>query len=489
MTSVRKSKRYSTVKKSELLAKKLEERRKKRKRKAEEEISPQEGSSEQNVETEEFFDTNEDLEWDSSADFEESHEDVENPAIYRRNTSTDYNLLEEPVGEIDQIWPPRNPSEEPTDPNLSIFDLPRGYSIESIIETLEDEVFEDLGNLFSAMDQGEYNRRFREVKVARENVRSSIEHFPVALVENLDSQGIDSERRAITDCVKIFNDKVSNLKVDLDGDEHEEDARRLSNLDKIKKEISDEVLTHKKLIGEKFESIKNAKDAAKKDAEKAVRDQEKAAEKAEKERLNELTKTEKKNKIEVRHSSILLSVNKLKTSVSALKPIDSLSDVEVKQAFSRVTEWKKEISKIKESKTQFDVDVVGVGLEQTKIDDLKSNFEELVKSFLQIQIDVEKADKERSLYLSHKPVKELSVYPAPFGGKANENVYKFKQKMIEAMEANQIAEKDKIEVLRKHLKGFPKDSISDDVNVKNVTEAFEILIKAFGNPSATWEAI
>ena len=339
------------------------------------------------------------------------------------------------------------------------------------------------------MDQGEYTRRFREVKVARENVRTSIENFPVALVENLDSQGIDSERRAIADCVKIFNDKVSNLKVDLDGDEHEEDARRLSNLDKINEEISDEVLTHKKLIGEKFESIKNAKDAAKKDAEKAVRDQEKAAEKAEKERLNELAKTEKKNKIEVRHSSILLSVNELKTSVSALKPIDSLSDVEVKQAFSRVTEWKKEISKIKESKTQFDVDVVGVGLEQTKIDDLKSNFEELVKSFLQIQIDVEKADKERSLYLSHKPVKELSVYPAPFGGKANENVYKFKQKMIEAMEANQIAEKDKIEVLRKHLKGFPKDSISDDVNVKNVTEAFEILIKAFGNPSATWESI
>ena len=55
--------------------------------------------------------------------------------------------------------------------------------------------------------------------------------------------------------------------------------------------------------------------------------------------------------------------------------------------------------------------------------------------------------------------------------------------MIEAMEANQIAEKDKIEVLRKHLKGFRKDSISDDVNIKNVGEAFDILIEASGNPS------
>lgn len=173
---------------------------------------------------------------------------------------------------------------------------------------------------------------------------------------------MDSERRALTDCVRIFNDKVSNLKVDLDCDEHEEDARRLSNLDKIRKEISAEVLTHKKLIGNKFESIKNSKDAAKKDAEKVVREQEKAAEKA-----------RKKKKTEVRHSSILASVNELKTNVSALKMIDSLSDVEVKQAFSKVTEWKKEIAKIKDCKTQFDEDVVGVSLEQTKIDQTMRN--------------------------------------------------------------------------------------------------------------------
>ena len=59
--------------------------------------------------------------------------------------------------------------------------------------------------------------------------------------------------------------------------------------------------------------------------------------------------------------------------------------------------------------------------------------------------------------------------------------------MIEAIEENQIAEKDKIEVLRKHLKGFPKESISDDVKVKNIEQAFNILIKAFGNPSGARE--
>ena len=60
--------------------------------------------------------------------------------------------------------------------------------------------------------------------------------------------------------------------------------------------------------------------------------------------------------------------------------IDSLSDVEVK--------------------AQLDEDVVGVGLEQTKMNNLKSKFEGLIKSFLQIQVNFEKAYKERSFFVT-----------------------------------------------------------------------------------------
>ena len=85
--------------------------------------------------------------------------------------------------------------------------------------------------------------------------------------------------------------------------------------------------------------------------------------------------------------------------------IETLSNRDAK-TFSKVTEWKKEISKIKDSKMKFDKDVVSVNIDQTKIDTL-----------LKIQSDVEKADKERALYLTHKPVKELAVYSEPFSGK------------------------------------------------------------------------
>ena len=88
-----------------------------------------------------------------------------------------------------------------------------------------------------------------------------------------------------------------------------------------------------------------------------------------------------------------------------------------------------------------------------------------------------------------KNVKDIAVYPSPFGGKPNKNVYTFKQEMLHALATNQIPERDKVKVLRKYLKGAPRDSIGDDTTVKTVDEAFAVLIRAFGNPSETWSSM
>ena len=88
-----------------------------------------------------------------------------------------------------------------------------------------------------------------------------------------------------------------------------------------------------------------------------------------------------------------------------------------------------------------------------------------------------------------KGVKDIAVYPSPFGGKPNKNVYTFKQEMLDALKTNQIPEKDKVKVLRKYLKGAPGESIGDETTVKSVDKAFTILIEAFGNPKETWSSI
>ena len=50
--------------------------------------------------------------------------------------------------------------------------------------------------------------------------------------------------------------------------------------------------------------------------------------------------------------------------------------------------------------------------------------------------------------------------------------------MLDALATNQIPERDKVEVLRKYLRGAPRESIGDDTTVKSVNEAFTILFEA-----------
>ena len=61
--------------------------------------------------------------------------------------------------------------------------------------------------------------------------------------------------------------------------------------------------------------------------------------------------------------------------------------------------------------------------------------------------------------------------------------------MLDALATNQISEKDKVKVLRKYLKGAPRESVGENTTVKSVDEAFIILIRAFGNPRETWSSI
>ena len=39
---------------------------------------------------------------------------------------------------------------------------------------------------------------------------------------------------------------------------------------------------------------------------------------------------------------------------------------------------------------------------------------------------------------SNKPVNEVAVYPDPFSGNPRENIFKFKEKFLDTLEANQV---------------------------------------------------
>ena len=61
--------------------------------------------------------------------------------------------------------------------------------------------------------------------------------------------------------------------------------------------------------------------------------------------------------------------------------------------------------------------------------------------------------------------------------------------MFDALETNQIPERNKVKVLRKHLKGAPRECIGDNTTVKSINEAFTTLIQVFGNPREIWSSV
>ena len=147
------------------------------------------------------------------------------------------------------------------------------------------------------------------------------------------------------------------------------------------------------------------------------------------------------------------------------------------------------VERIKESKDKIDEDSVKATVNNEEIVKLKSVVDNLCSIFEGVKNDLITADKERALYSLVKNVKNVAEYPPPFGGKPNENIYTFKWQMLDALETNQIPERNKVKVLRKHLKGAPRESIGDDTTVKSVNEAFRFLIEAFGNPREIWSSI
>jgi hypothetical protein len=46
--------------------------------------------------------------------------------------------------------------------------------------------------------------------------------------------------------------------------------------------------------------------------------------------------------------------------------------------------------------------------------------------------DLKQFDSERGLYSLSKTIKEVAVYPPPFAGAKRDDVYKFKDKFVEA---------------------------------------------------------
>ena len=105
------------------------------------------------------------------------------------------------------------------------------------------------------------------------------------------------------------------------------------------------------------------------------------------------------------------------------------------------------------NKVKIDQDAVGLDIDQVMKDNLADLVNKTMEAVENKVAELKDIDKEKALFSLSKSVKDLAPYPEPFRGKKGEDVYKFKVKFTEAVTANQVPEKHKVDVLRKHLGG------------------------------------
>ena len=81
--------------------------------------------------------------------------------------------------------------------------------------------------------------------------------------------------------------------------------------------------------------------------------------------------------------------------------------------------------------------------------------------------------------------RENVVFPEKFSGELGDNVFRLKEKFLQALLDSQVREKDKVEVLRKHLTGQAKILIGD--HYTDIDKALQSLIDYFGDEQRIWD--
>ena len=396
----------------------------------------------------------------------------------RKNTSTDIGFLESstPVIHNSLNWPPRFPSQEPED--LPVNDLLLSVVVPEPLIEIEDEVFGPA----TTMDSAAYETRYRVVKVASRKVKDKQKRFLAVNVTSTDVPDYKNRLKEIRDSLDLFDDAISDLVVDLD-EKDQDDKVKIDALEIEQANLLQEVLDNETNVKAKIKELLESQPITK--AEQEALDIERKKLLIE-EQKDEKEKEHRGKKVEIDIVDISSRIEALMETVEKVKPSEKLTDQEVKQSLLEAKKWENKLDEIKALKVKLDKELVGLVVDELIVEKLAMDSVMVAKGIKEKMEDLTTADISRQLFTLTKPVKEVAVYPAPFGGTPEENIYKFLDKMLEVLTANQIREKDRVDVLKKHLKGFPKNLINDAQ--KTFEQAKTVLLDTYGSPHVTWKA-
>ena len=163
-----------------------------------------------------------------------------------------------------------------------------------------------------------------------------------------------------------------------------------------------------------------------------------------------------------------------------------MTDNEIREKFIESKTWKKKVAELEESRDAIDAESVGSKIEDKELFDMKEIVQACVDLMENKKENLELEDNKRGLFttINKNLSRENVVFPENFSGEFGENVFKFKEKFMQALNDSQVREQDKVETLRKHLSGHAKTLIG--AHYTDINKALSSLMDYFGNSDRIW---
>ena len=329
-----------------------------------------------------------------------------------------------------------------------------------------DEVFVDQELEAARMDENVYKEHLKKLKSDHRKVKRIIKEYTaddVTVADKDEFRTYLQEAKNEYKAFKVCADVVIDL-LDINTEQ-----LRVDEIEALVLELSTDIKKNEKEVKEKITEIISQ---AALNAPRSEEDKRLDAQKIEKlqKRMEFLTEKAKAN---------VLKVANLKPNV--------MTDNEVREKYNEVKDWEKACKEMIKSKEEIQEDCIGLDVEDKLIDDMQKIVSDSVDA-LQTQIeDLKLEDKNRGLYSAvskHLP-RESVVFPDKFSGDPGENVFKFKEKFLQALLDSQVREKDKVEVLRKNLVGHAKTLIG--AHYTDIDKALKSLLDYFGDEQRIWD--
>ena len=184
------------------------------------------------------------------------------------------------------------------------------------------------------------------------------------------------------------------------------------------------------------------------------------------------------------YDNVREDVRKLDDKITKID-VDEWSDEEdnsISKGMRNLDKWEEDLKNIttmfrnlKDLKNTYNIEE-----NEVRCEFVEKEVADIEKVFNEVKEKLEAEDEERGLYSMEK-VKSTKVNLPTFSGKDFEDFSKFQADMEDGFKTNRVSKKEQIHKLRECLKGQARKLIPDS-NVTDVSTAWEILKKAFGNP-------